>query len=71
MFNDKSIPEILHRIERNFAVRFVYDENLFGDERFTGNFSLNLSIDEILSYIDVDKKYRWRRHEDTIEIYKR
>lgn len=71
VFTDKSIPEILHRIERNFAIHFLYDENLFRDERFTGNFSLNLSIDEILSYIDVDKKYKWRRNEDTIEIYKR
>lgn len=71
VFTDKSIPEILRYVERNYGVRFVYDGNLFGVERFTGNISYRLSIDEILSYIDVDNKYKWRRYEDTIEIYKK
>lgn len=71
VFTDKSIPEILRYVERNYGVRFVYDGNLFGVERFTGNISYRLSIDEILSYIDVDKKYKWRRYEDTIEICKK
>lgn len=71
VFTDKSIPEILRYVERNYGVRFVYDGNLFGTERFTGNISYRLSIDEILSYIDVDNKYKWRRYEDTIEIYKK
>ena len=71
VFTDKSIPEILHSVERNYAVRFVYADDLFGNERFTGKISSNLSIDEILSYIDVDKKYRWVKREDTIQIYKK
>lgn len=71
VFTDKSIPEILRCLERNYGVRFVYDDDLFGAERFTGNISYRLSIDEILSYIDVDEKYRWRRNEDTIEIRKK
>lgn len=71
VFTDKSIPEILRCVERNYGVRFVYDDDLFGAERFTGNISYRLSIDEILSYIDVDDKYRWRRTEDTIEIHKK
>lgn len=71
VFSDKSIPEILQRVERNYGVRFVYADDLFGKERFTGNFSLSLSIDEILSYIDVDRKYRWTRNDDIIAIQKR
>lgn len=71
VFSDKSIPEILQRVERNYGVRFVYADDLFSTERFTGNFSFNLSIDEILSYIDVDKKYRWTRNDDIIAIRKR
>lgn len=71
VFSDKSIPEILQRVERNYGVRFIYPENLFGTERFTGNFSLNLSVDEVLSYIDVDKKYKWTRNEDIIAIRKK
>jgi ferric-dicitrate binding protein FerR (iron transport regulator) len=71
VFTDKSIPEILRDVERNYGVRFIYDRNLFGQERFTGRISYRLSIDEILSYIDVDNKYRWRRNEDTIEIFRK
>ena len=68
VFTDKSIPEILRYVERNYGVRFIYDEGLFTHERFTGNISSHLSIDEILSYIDVDNKYKWSRNEDVIEI---
>ena len=71
VFSDKSIPEILQRVERNYGVRFVYADGLFGTERFTGNFSFNLSIDEVLSYIDVDKKYKWTKNDDIIAIRKR
>ncbi len=71
VFTDKSIPEILRYVERNYGIRFVYDKDLFGNERFTGNISYRLSIDEILSYIDVDNKYKWRRNGETIEIYRK
>ena len=68
VFTDKSIPEILHYIERVHGVRFVFNEHLFQGERFTGKISSGLSIDEILTYIDIDHKYKWHRTEDTIEI---
>ena len=71
VFTDKSIPEILRYVERNFGVTFIYDDALFAGERFTGNISYNLSIDEILSYMDVDKKYSWKRSDDMIMIYKK
>lgn len=69
MFEDKTIPEILHDVERNYGVSFVYDKGLFGPEHFTGTLSYNLSIDEILTYLDVDKVYAWSRHDNTVEIY--
>lgn len=71
VFTDKSIPEILRYVERNYGVRFVYADDLFKGERFTGNISYRLSIDEILSYIDVDNKYKWRKSDDTIAIYRK
>ena len=71
VFTDKSIPEILQYLQRNYEVSFVYEDGLFGDERFTGNISSNLSIDEILRYIDVDHKFSWKRTDDVIEIHKK
>ena len=70
-FTDKSIPEILNYLQRNYGVRFVYEDGLFGQERFTGSISASLSIDEILTYLDVDHKFLWKRTEDTIEIHKK
>jgi len=68
VFVDRSIPEILASVERAYGVDFIYAEDLFAGERFTGNFSSSLSIDEILSYIDVDHKYSWSRSDDTVTI---
>ena len=71
VFTDKSIPEILGYVQRTYGVNFKYDDGIFDGERFTGNISSSLSIDEILTYIDVDRKYRWQRQEDTITIHKK
>lgn len=71
VFADKTIPDILRSVERNYGVHFVYDSELFASERFTGVISYNLSIDEILSYLDVDRKYRWERNDNMIEIFKK
>lgn len=71
VFTDKSIPEILNDVQRVYGVRFVYEEGIFGDERFTGSISTSLSIDEVLTYIDVDHKFTWKREGDTIEIFKK
>ncbi len=71
VFTDKSIPEILASLQRHYGVHFVYDESQFLDERFTGIISAGLSIDEILSYIDVDNEFVWHRQDDTIEIHKK
>lgn len=71
VFTDKSIPEILNTVERTYGVHFVFGEDLFKGERFTGKIASGLSIDEILTYLDVDHKYTWTRQEDTIEIHKK
>ena len=71
VFTDKSIPEILGSVERTYGVHFVFGEDLFKGERFTGKISAGLSIDEILTYLDVDHKYKWLRKDDTIEIFKK
>ena len=71
VFADKTIPDILRSVERNYDVHFIYDADLFVAERFTGVISYYLSIDEILSCLDVDRKYSWRRSDNVIEIFKK
>ena len=71
VFSDKSIAEILSDIQRTYGVHFIYDEGLFDEERFTGSISTSLTIDEILSYVDVDHKFTWQRKDDVISIRKK
>ena len=71
VFSDKTLPEILADIQRTYGVRFVYEEGIFGKERYTGSITTNLTIDEVLNYLDVDHKYTWTRNEDTIIIHKK
>ena len=71
VFSDKSVEEILGDIQRVYGVHFIYEEGLFDKERFTGSISTSLTVDEILSYIDVDHKFTWQRKEDTVEIHKK
>lgn len=71
VFSDKTIPEILVYLQRSYGVRFVYEEGIFGDERYTGSISSNLTVDEVLNYLDVDHRYTWKRNEDTIIIHKK
>ena len=70
VFSDKTLPEILADIQRTYGVRFVYEQGIFGKERYTGSISANLTIAEILDYLDVDHKFTWIRNEDTIIIRK-
>lgn len=51
------MTEIFARLQKHFNVRIdVCDEHL-AEEYFTGSIDLNLTLDEILAYLDVDKKY--------------
>lgn len=71
VFSDKTLPEVLADIQRAYGVRFVYEQGIFGKERYTGSISANLTIDEVLDYLDVDHMYSWTRNEDTIIIRKK
>ena len=51
------MTEIFARLQKHFNVRIdVCDEHL-AEEYFTGSIDLNLTLDEILAYLDVDNKY--------------
>jgi len=56
-FENESMENILHNLERKFDVRFVIESKKIKSEIFSGSLNLNQSLNEILDYIDVDKKF--------------
>lgn len=67
-FVNASLVDIMKDIERKYNVRIVIDSEHMKGEIFSGSISLKLTIDEILDYIDVDNKYRWKRSGNVVTI---
>lgn len=67
-FVNVSVPEIMKSIERKYGVRIVIHSKHMDQEHFSGSFSPELTIEEILDYIDVDNKYSWNRNGNVITI---
>lgn len=67
-FVNASVPEIMKVIERKYDVRIVLRSRHIKEEVFSGSISATLTIEEILDYIDVDNKYRWKRNGQVITV---
>jgi len=70
-FYQASIPEIYKMLERHFNVRIRIDSEELKKEYFLGSINLEMSLSEILSYLDVDKKYRVELENDIIIVKKK
>jgi len=70
-FYQASIPDIYKMLERHFNVRIQIDSDELKEEYFLGSINLEMSLSEILSYLDVDKKYRIELNGDTVIVKKR
>lgn len=57
-FSNESLENILIDLERKFDVRFVVKTNKIKSEFFSGSLDLNLPLNVIMDYIDVDKKWK-------------
>lgn len=67
-FVDATINQISKDLERKYNVKIKIDSDKIKNELFSGSINLSLSLKEILSYIDVDKKFRISQTGDTIYI---
>jgi len=67
-FIDDSFESIAVILERKYDVRVINESGKLRNERFSGSFDVNCSIDEILTDIDVDHKYAWTRLRNVITI---
>lgn len=67
-FVDATIEQISKDLERKYDVKIKIANEQIKKELFSGSLNLNLSLKDILSYIDVDKKFRTNQVGDTIKI---
>ncbi len=67
-FVNASLPDILQDIERKYNVTIAIESSMLQKEFFTGSISLDLSLNEVLEYLDVDRKYEWTQHGSIVTI---
>jgi ferric-dicitrate binding protein FerR (iron transport regulator) len=70
-FYQASIPEIYRMLERHFNVRIEIGSEELKTEYFLGSINLEMSLSGILSYLDIDKKYRVEVKDDIIIVKNR
>lgn len=68
VFDNESLYGILKRIEKQYDTRILVRSQKIYDEYYSGSIDSSLTLDEILSYIDVDNKFTWRKKGKTIVI---
>ena len=60
--------DILKTIGKKYDVQILVQSRKVYTEYFSGSIDTNLTLDEILSYLDVDNKFMWRKKGKTIVI---
>jgi len=67
-FVDATIEQISKDLERKYSMKIRIENEKIKKELFSGSLNLDLTLEEILSYIDVDKKFKLNQVGDTIYI---
>jgi ferric-dicitrate binding protein FerR (iron transport regulator) len=67
-FVDATLEQISKDLERKYDVKIQIENDKIKNEIFSGSLNLNLSLKEVLSYIDVDKKFSIIQTGDTIVV---
>ncbi len=58
-FNQQSFPQIAKDLERKFNTRITIESDHLKKEIFSGSFTQQHTLYDILREVDVDKKYKW------------
>lgn len=61
IFTNKTLFHLLQIIEKRYDIQFQVKTEKVYHEYYSGNIDANLTLDEVLSYLDIDKKFVWKR----------
>ena len=67
-FNKSSLADIFKALERKFNVTIEIDSKQIVEDYFTGNINTELTVTEMIDFLDVEKKYIWKKDGKTIYI---
>ncbi len=67
-FTEQPFEKIVKDLERKFSVQIRIESERLKKETYSGSFSPNHTLDQILREVDVDKKYRWIQRRDELII---
>lgn len=67
-FVNETLFHILKTIGKKYDVQILIQSRKMNTEYFSGSIDADLTLDEILSYLDVDNKFVWRRKGKTVVI---
>ena len=67
-FVNTSFVSLMKDIERRYNVKINIESEQAQKEIFSGSIDVKLSIEDVLEYIDVDKKYTWTRKGNMIVV---
>lgn len=65
-FVNSSFTDIMKDIERKYNVKIHVESNKAEQEFFSGSINLEMSLQEVFNFIDVDKKYNFEVNGNTI-----
>lgn len=66
VFLNEPLSHVFQIISKRYGVEIVTDSPQLSSQSFSGSINANLTLEEILSLIDVDHKYTWKRIGKTI-----
>lgn len=68
VFVNETLSHIFKTIEKKYDVQILIQSQKTDTEYFSGNIDASLTLNEILSYLDVDNKFIWERKGRTVII---
>ena len=68
VFVNETLYDILKKIAKKYDVQLLIQSRKVYAEYFSGSIDTDLSLDEILSYLDVDNKFIWKKRGKTVVI---
>lgn len=71
VFVNETLSNILQYIGKKYGVTILIKTRRVYDEYYSGSIDAKLALEEVLSYIDMDKKFVWTRSGSTIMIIDR
>lgn len=67
-FHKASLVEICKALERKFNISISPNSKHMTEDYFTGSISSELTITEMIDFLDIEKKYKWEKSGNTIYI---